>query len=267
MTIQNDIDLFFKWVEDRRVEIDSFRESYRYILLMVLLDTLSKCVFPSLRSKKDKPRNKERFLKLINKYSNWKYKDYVSLIQLQHSLNEDQPCTELSKINSNKIINWLRSRIVQLVKYLLNQGHQDTELREMIKRIIDSWPRWRILRPEESDLKIQNFQTFRHKECWKEIKNSTYANLLWQMRNSLIHELRLRGKGMNISSDDSTPYYHGATTMSNEYSKDHSWELYIPPKVISEIVFECANNLKKDLEANAHNPLDSFKFDSSWYEV
>jgi len=91
MAIQNEIDLFFKWVEDRRVEIDFFRESYRYILLMVLLDTLSNCAFPSLKGKKGEYRNKERFLKLINKYSNWKYKDHVSLMQLQYLINQGRP--------------------------------------------------------------------------------------------------------------------------------------------------------------------------------
>jgi len=87
------------------------------------------------------------------------------------------------------------------------------------------------------------------------------------MRNSLIHELRTRGRTMAISPDDSTPYYHGTITVTNSNAEVHSWELYIPPKVISDIVLNCANNLKRDFEEKAYNPYDSFKFGSSWYEL
>jgi hypothetical protein len=224
-TVQQNINDFFEWIEDRRKEIDKLLQHLRRILLLSLLDTLSKCAFP-----KEK-KNRKRFMDLIDQYSCWKYKDYVSLPQLRHLLLEAEGCEDLKK---------------------------EVETR------ISKWPHGRILWPNEVDPHLNELDRFR---CgiWKEqIERARYPSLLWQMRNLAVHEFKSPGKGWAISNDNSSPYYHGYL---DDKGALKSWELYIPCEVISQIVLTCLGNLKAKFEQKGFDPYDDdhFKFGSSWY--
>lgn len=82
------------------------------------------------------------------------------------------------------------------------------------------------------------------------------------MRNFTVHEFRTPGKGWALSNDNLIPYYHGCLDME---SRSYSWELYIPPDVISKLVLSCSENLKRDFKQKERNPYDSFNFGSSWF--
>jgi hypothetical protein len=58
MSVQENIDSFFGWVRDTKKKIDDLSELFRKMLLLSLLDTLSKCAFPKER------RNWKRFVDL-----------------------------------------------------------------------------------------------------------------------------------------------------------------------------------------------------------
>lgn len=71
--VEEGINSFFAKVKDLRNRIDDLTEGFRTILLLSLLDSLSKSAFP------EESMNRARFLRLIDQYSNWEYKDHVSL--------------------------------------------------------------------------------------------------------------------------------------------------------------------------------------------
>ncbi|MEO8466532.1 MAG: hypothetical protein ABI640_14400 [Gammaproteobacteria bacterium] len=50
------------------------------------------------------------------------------------------------------------------------------------------------------------------------LSSFTHLNLLYFHRNSLVHELREPGYGMEFTDDGSEPYYHGMTTLSDDDS-------------------------------------------------
>jgi len=229
MSIQENIDLFFGWIRDRRKEIDHLprkcrlsSELYRRILLLSLLDTLSKCAFPN------ESKNRKRFVKLIDCHADWKYKDYVNLPQLQYLLKRSA-CTDLRKEVENRV---------------------------------NKWRKGTTLRPEEADVSIHELDNFKCSKCEDLIEKARYPSLLWRMRNVAVHEFRRPGRGMAaISNDHSTPYVHG----SLELNGSHSWEFYVPSEVISQIAKKCSENLEVDLKRKCYDPYDSFCYGSSWY--
>jgi len=225
MSEQANIDDFFRWITDQAKEIDKLPKHFRRILLLSLLDTLSKCAFPKERL------NRKRFVKLIDCYSDWEYKDYVSLPQLRYLLFKVEKCQDLKK---------------------------EVESR------ISKWPHGRILRLHEADPRLEDIDRLKYGKCEKLIAKARYAPLLWKMRNSAVHEFRRPGKGWAFSNDNSTPYYHGCL---DEKGAFESWELCIPCEVISKIVLQCSNRLKSEFEQKGLDPYNDehFKFGSSWY--
>jgi hypothetical protein len=222
--MQEKIDGYFEWVRDQRKEIDKFPERFRRILLLSLLDSLSKCAFPK------EGGNKRRFVNLIDQYSGWKHKDCVSLPQLRYLLIKTGSCANL--------------------------------LRHVQERM-NEWFKGRILRPEESDLRLNELENLKCSACEDLIEKARYASLLWQMRNFAVHEFRRAGEGMAAISDDhSSPYYHGCLEPDGSF---RSWELYVPSEVISQVVQKCSDNLEKKLRSEGRDPYDAFSYGSSWY--
>ncbi|MCP4259556.1 MAG: hypothetical protein GY774_18905 [Planctomycetes bacterium] len=225
MSTQENIKSFFGWVVDQRKTIDKLPEHFRRILLLVLLDTLSKCAFPKER------KNRKRFVDLIDHYSDWKYKDYVSLTQLRHLLLETEGCEDLKS---------------------------EVETR------ISKWPHGRILLPNEANPHLNELDMFRCGIWHEQIERARYPSLLWRMRNLAVHEFRNPGKGWAITNDNSAPYYHGYLDNTGALE---SWELYISCEVISKILLNSSDKLKAHFEQKRLNPYDDshFKFGSSWY--
>ncbi|HUW20632.1 MAG TPA: hypothetical protein VMW16_15145 [Sedimentisphaerales bacterium] len=220
MSRQENIESFFGWLANQREDIDKLPEHFRRMLLLSLLDTLSKCAFPKER------KNWERFVDFIDHYSDWKYKDYVSLPQLRYLLFEAEGCEELKR---------------------------EVEAR------IRNWPHGRILRPCEADPHLNELDRFRCGMWHEQIERARYTSLLWKMRNFAVHEFRSPGRGWAFSNDNTTPYYHG---LLDEKGSFQSWELVIPCEVVSGIVKNCSENVKREFEQKGVDPYDDnhFKF-------
>jgi hypothetical protein len=181
MSVQQDIDLFFEWIQEQKKEIDKLPERFRRILLLSLLDLLSRCAFPKEKN------NRKRFVDLIDCNSEWKHKDHISLPQLRYRL-------------------------------LNTKAEECQELINEVERRMNLWPYGRILRPEEADPLLSDLDRFKQGECEKLIELTRYASLLWTMRNFVVHEFRTPGQGWEISKDNSTPYYHGQLNEESKHS-------------------------------------------------
>lgn len=107
MSVQQDINSFFGWLTDRREKIDNLPEHFCRILLLSLLDTLSRCAFPQESS------NRKRFVCLIDCYSEWEHKDYVSLPQLRYLLHKTNECQDLKVEVESRISKWFKGRILR----------------------------------------------------------------------------------------------------------------------------------------------------------
>lgn len=220
MTVNESIERFFRWIENRRNEIDKFSDDYNYrtILLVSLIDTLSKCAFPELKNK-----NRERFVKLIDTYYDWDDKNRVSLPELSSLLKncpEKTKCRELEKEVEVRLSNWEYG--------VVHPARNVDPLADELKAI--------------------------HVCCNNEIiEKARYASILWKLRNFVMHEHRNPYKdGFGIAKD--CEYMGSLSTKSGIFV----WELKIPVEVISEIAKKCSENLKTYFNKEQKNPYNSF---------
>ena len=89
-----------------------------------------------------------------------------------------------------------------------------------------------------------------------------HVHLLYTYRNSLIHELRNLGYGLEELSLGKEPSYH---SMTMEDGKD-TWQLVYPLGFFENICETCIINLKEYLILNNIDPYNSFNFGSYWKE-
>lgn len=195
---------------------------YRKILIVVMLDTLARAWDPS-------GGNKERFIRLVNEHADWPDSQRVSLPQLL--------------------------LVLQAIP-----TRPDSELVREVQRRLSGWQYGRIYRLDMDALASALEPLAGSDDERRLITNSRHADLLYTYRNHLVHEFREPGYAMEISDNDSTPYYHGMTT---EQGHD-SWELVYPIGFFLRIGSCCLANLKRHLEENDLDPYSSYEFGSIW---
>ncbi len=93
----------------------------------------------------------------------------------------------------------------------------------------------------------------------------THLNLLYQYRNSLVHELREPGHGMEFHNNHDEPFYHGMTTVGADGSpQKRTLELVYPLSWYFHLTETVIGNVEKYLRKNRIDPYGSYQFGSSW---
>jgi hypothetical protein len=186
-----------------------------------MLDALARAKHPEVNS------NRDRFVNLIKDCANWADSNRISLPQLS---------------------------------LLLQISLGDAGLKGEVARRIGRWQYGRIYRldidpgPQE----LEPFATTENEQ--KLIDYSCHANLLYTYRNHLVHEFREPGRGMEISNDNTTPYYHGLTDPQGH----DTWELVYPIGFFMYIAKCSLDNLKHYLKDNDLDPYSFYEFGSLW---
>ena len=96
------------------------------------------------------------------------------------------------------------------------------------------------------------------------LENLTHLHLLWQLRNSVVHEMRILGYGMDVFFDDS-PGYHIMKDIDNK-DAHQTWELVYPVNFFKKLIRAGIKNLRDYCKNNNLNPMDRFEFGSFWLE-
>ncbi|MGY0375259.1 hypothetical protein [Clostridium sp. JNZ J1-5] len=239
-----EIELYVRTLKDLEVSIEELQSNSGYnntnhkiTLLFSLLDLMSKCV-------SDKTKNRERFIDFVNEFCSWNNGKRVSLPQLLFYLSEDHS-----------------SRL--------------TELREYVSKILDTWPTDEPISIEydpeitqiealwPSDYRGLNRTTLNH---------FTHTSLLWNQRNSLVHEMRGRGYGWGLF-EESSPYYTSCSHVERNLVtqkleiNNKTFELYYPFSFYTNLVNEAINNICIYLEQNDINPYNAYRFGSLWLDI
>lgn len=178
--------------------------------------------------------NRQRFTGIVEKFGNWSNHTRVSTPHLSYFLIRlREPSFEAArKFVFDRISSHSDGRLVHLA--------DDPELSEVAKL----WPvsvDQRLL----GELRLTSF---------------THLNLFYLYRNSLIHELREPGYGMEFSDSDTEPFYHGMTTDNDQ----QTLELVYPLNFYFRIVRNVLKNLHSYLATNQIDPYECYKFGSSW---
>lgn len=222
MINQNSIDQYCSYFEEHLRKVSMVEELlYRKILLVIILDTLARARHPKINS------NRDRFVNLIKNCADWADNDRISLPQLSLLLQISPGDGRLKREVDRKIGDWQHGRIYRL----------------------DIDPRPQELKP---------FITTENEQ--KLIDYSCHANLLYTYRNDLVHEFREPGYGLEISNDNTTPYYHGMTNLQGH----DTWELVYPIGFFMYIVKCSLDSLKHYLKDNNLDPYSLYEFGSLW---
>ena len=196
------------------------------ILCVGIIDALSKVVYPE-------KGNHKRFTLFVKNFCDWKHSGKISLPHLIQLLKKcpGPEFSDLRKYSLSCIKNWSGGSVIKL--------DNDVEINEILKR----WPKGY----EKAIEKIK-------------IESLAHYNLLYNYRNSIIHEMRRPPSGIE-HQDDQEPYYLLVTSLDK--NEEH-WELVYPLRFFYKLCETGLTNLKEHLVDNQLNPYEYFVSGQYW---
>ena len=225
MTNQDRTEKYHSYFQDQLTSIQNLENRlHKKILLVIILDTLSRARYPSV------PGVKDRFLKMINEDAKWEHASRVSLYRVLLSLTPAMG-------------NALRKRASESV----SQWHEGTTPGLEVDHLITDIEH---LASTEDEMKL--------------LRESTHSSLLYLYRNHLVHEFREPGHGMEMDQRDTSPYYHGLTHLTARGKNNETWELVYPLGFFMHLVLTSLNSLRHYLLKNDLDPYSFYKFGTIW---
>lgn len=234
--LKEDIDRFIGFFKDKldTVKTANFGESdalLKKTLYVGFIDALSGTVSHK------KKGNRERFVSFVETFTDWKHCNRVSLPHLVRLIQKvpDPEFSNLRKFAYERYDAWDEVRIIGL--------DFDPEYEE-VKKL---WPS-NVPKPLE-DIQLSSL---------------THANLFYRYRNSLVHELRKPGYGVEYKDEENAPFYH---SMLNPDTEESSWALVYPLGFYESLLESAMSLLRKYYETERINPYSQSTFGNYWIEV
>jgi len=235
VSTESKIETYLRYFSEKvnRLESYKFANEDRLLkkaIIVSILDALSRT------TSNEGASNYQRFTGIVEKFSDWSYHDRLSATHLQYFLAKlRSPEFEKARIFIHKRIS-LNSNGVPT----LDQDPRLSELQPI-------WP----CSPDQNLIDKLSLRSFSH------------LNLFYQYRNSLVHELREPGHGMEFNNSDDEPFYHTLTTDD----KEQTLELVYPLNFYFKIVRNVLQNLKGYLVSNKIDPYSCYEFGSSYVGI
>lgn len=233
------IESFKVYLEDKLSSIDSVHSNndnvlFKKLLYVSFLDSISSCVYP-------KRQNRDRFITMLSRFSQWRDRDRISLPHL--------------------------ARFVQLSSDPLLE-----DARQYVNPIIEGWQhRNRKILISEDPLMDDKLKSIN----WK--KNADYgillslddfkhSNLLYQLRNALVHQFQSTGNEMkNSMIEIEEPFYQVVHTFDENHSfKPLRFELVYPVNFLKNLVNTTLNNVIEYLKKGNINPFPHYYAGNYW---
>jgi hypothetical protein len=213
-----------------------YEQLYKKILYVTVLDALSKAVYP-------KRGNRERLILFIKEFSKWKDAERVSLTHLVQLLKRTpEPAFEdLRKYAAEKFSAWPvhASQIVNI------------DIDPDINAVTQRWP---VEKEHRMPIEKVSLESLQH--CY----------LFYTYRNSLVHEFRYPGRGMEFADND-YPYYHLMSELKgyNDLAPP-SVELVYPVRFFHQLCIDSLDHFEQYILRNNLNPYDYYTFGTYWIE-
>lgn len=204
---------------------------FRKLFYVGILDTLSRT------ASHPKKGNRDRILTFVNHFCDWPNRDKISLPHLVRLL-EKVPDPEFSKLREyafGLFDEWEEGKIITL--------DRDPDFK-IIKAL---WPS-DIPKPL-ADIQIEFLQ---------------HSNLFYRYRNSLVHELREPGYGMEFK-EDKEPFYHSMSLIDTD-ADIRTWELVYPLGFYDTICKAAIANLEQYYLKERIDPYSCYTFGTYWID-
>lgn len=217
----------------RDYELDVEDRILKKNILVSVLDALSRT------TSNYSDGNRERFTGIVAHFGDWPNHSRVSAPHISYLLsNLRAPAYEAAR-------EFIAQTIRKNSDSSLVSLSSDPELDE-VKKL---WP----VPPEQKLVGQLSLSSF------------THLSLLYQYRNSLVHELRESGRGMEFNDNDDEPFYHGMTSVESDGSVGgQSLELVYPLNFYFRLTESVIANVERYLRKNRIDPYSCYRFGSSW---
>ena len=215
------------------IKTEKYEDNHKRRLFYSLMDMIAKTVIQK------PPSNKTRFLEFIHQFCDWEYSRYVSAQQLAYSLRSCNfpEFSQLSLLAEKTLSSWKTGHAVLL----------ELDIPYAVAEKL--WP---------SGMKLSG----------KVLDDFTHANLLYLLRNSLVHEMRPLGHPHELFDLQVPHYVHRSELYrddSNNLALKHaSWELIHPISFFVDLVDCAVRNAEQYFVESKINPIDKFGFSSNW---
>lgn len=228
--IDNFLEFFREQIENvREADFKKSNNIFKKVLYVGFMDTLSKTTAHPKKS------NRERVVSFVRTFCNWPSCEKISLPHLVRLLEKvpDPEFSDLREYAFSLFDKWEEGKFITL--------DSDPNLKE----IRNLWP-IDISKPLE-DIRVEFLQ---------------HVNLFYKYRNSLVHELREPGHGMEFKVD-TEPYYH---TRSYSDSKNYTWELVYPLGFYDNLCENAIGSLRDYYLKERIDPYSYYTFGTYWIE-
>jgi hypothetical protein len=211
------IEKFIQYFRNRLGAIKALDDyHFRCILYFSLIDTLSRVAYPEAK-------NHKRVTEFINNFSGWLYVNRVNTQQLVLQLEKRKLTTAALYIEATTLCNQCGTGIIRHPEH-----EQDkSKFEHLIKNV------------EESEA----------------LSKATYSELLYSLRNALIHELRTPGHGLNFDDNEDEPYHH---------SYNGPRQTVFPSAFLYKLASGCIEGLGKHLNKEKIDPYTRYNFSDTW---
>ena len=177
----------------RDLTVDSRKDEilFKNILFVTYLDSLAACVYPEIP-------NKERFIRLINRFSHWENRDRVSLGHLAKfvTITPNPEIEKLRKYIFSETGNWNNESYISIDK--------DPKIDEL------KGYEWNPNKATGGKICLEDFK---------------HSHLLYQTRNSLVHQFQVRGFEFGSTYRPEEPYYERVDKINAELK-------FVPDKMV-----------------------------------
>lgn len=224
MTLSDDINTFCQHFSDQIRYISQKADGLHCrILWVTMFDAISRAANPHLADK-----NKIRVITFLEDFCDWPDKDRVSIPQLKMLLGK--------------------------------KGVTSGALMTDILRRLATWKTNSTIWSLKDDPPPEDLLVNANLNEIKLIEDAKHKSRFYRYRNSLVHEFRTPGYGMDEISHCKSPFYH----YMNVVGGIGEWELVYPASFLNRLCEIGLQNLKKALIKEGRNPFDAYEFGSLW---
>jgi hypothetical protein len=237
--VERFIGYFKDQIEEVRVLNTKHAELYRRILYASILDTLAGTVLP-------RRPNRDRFVYFVRRFCQWPDGERVSLPHL----------VQLIKRNPDPAFEKLREWALSAYRGLPVHGESLMPISHdpAFNEVQSKWPSSREHRTPLEGVDLVSLQ---------------HIELLYAYRNTLVHEFRTPGYGMEFANDENPFYHHMSHIEDDSPNEDDrllrgTAELVYPWRFLHGLCDTALQQLKTYLLTNELNPYDARVFGTYW---
>ena len=218
--LQAQIDKFLNHFRGRCDDIAKIGDlEFRSALYLCLLDALGRALRP-------KGNTRERFIGVLRACSGWPYLERVSLARLGASL-------QANGLSTGRLAHDVRARL-------------------------GPWREGLVLLPENEPPETELIDLAKDPLERTVIERNTYGELLYSLRNTLIHESRNPFYGVDFDDDDENePLTH---------SYDNRRVVLIPVRFLEKLCRGCIDGLEKLVRSEGIDPYECFELGDPIYK-